>query len=40
MAFTRAYITYRNSTGAPVAQLIIPPTLPTQPSGTGWDPFG
>jgi hypothetical protein len=40
IAFTRAYITFRNSIGAPVAQLITPPTLPTQPSGTGWNPFG
>jgi hypothetical protein len=29
MAFTQAYITVRNSTGIPVAQLINPPTLPS-----------
>jgi capsular polysaccharide biosynthesis protein len=40
VAFTRAYITYRNETGAPVAQLIAPPTVPTQPSGTDWNLFG
>lgn len=35
-AFTLAYIDYRNETGAPVAQMITPPTLPTQPSGTNY----
>jgi capsular polysaccharide biosynthesis protein len=42
IAFTRAYVTYRNSIGAPapVAQLIAPPTLPTHTSGTDWNLFG
>jgi Mrp family chromosome partitioning ATPase/capsular polysaccharide biosynthesis protein len=35
-AFTLAYIDYRNETGAPVAQMITPPTLPTQPTGTNF----
>jgi tyrosine-protein kinase len=36
IAFTRAYITFRNETGAPVARKITPPTLPTQPNGTNY----
>lgn len=39
MAFTRAYITFRNSTGARVAHVITPPMLPTEPTGTDWNPF-
>jgi capsular polysaccharide biosynthesis protein len=37
-AFTEAYIDYRNESGppAPIASMIVPPTLPTEPNGTNF----
>jgi uncharacterized protein involved in exopolysaccharide biosynthesis len=37
-AFTQAYIDYRNESGppAPTANMIVPPVLPTDPTGTNF----